>query len=165
VIRGGTNGDDVLRRTDAPIWLWDLAHDSQLTFHDCWTLAVPRWGKGHLTNLACYSVLRSRLTQERFRFQKQSIRGTCGSCIPSYLALSCNAAGLPTGPLPPYREEGRREVVLSGRPALLLVALVAAVVAIGLIGGPSAVSALSDNADSRNDSERVRSLSWSKPTR
>ena len=56
-------------------------------------------------------------------------------------------------------------MVLSGRPALLLVALVVAVMALGLIGVLSAVSASPDNADSRNDSERVRSLSWSKPTR
>src|SRR5215207_7786308 len=37
----------------------------------------------------------------------------------------CHATrrGFPTGPLPPYREERQREVVLSGRPALLLEAV------------------------------------------
>jgi hypothetical protein len=31
VAKGGTNGDVVLRGTDAPVWLWDLAHNSQRT--------------------------------------------------------------------------------------------------------------------------------------
>ena len=84
--KGGTNGDDVLRGTDAPVWVWDLAHNSQRTFYDSWTPAVPQWGKGHLTNVACYSVLRSRFTQEKFRIQKQSSWGMCWPCIPSYLA-------------------------------------------------------------------------------
>ena len=46
--RGGTNGDDVLRGTDAPIWLWDLAHNSQRTFHDCWNPRGAPVGEGPL---------------------------------------------------------------------------------------------------------------------
>ena len=56
-------------------------------------------------------------------------------------------------------------MVLSGRPALLLVALVVAVMALGLIGVLRAVCAPPDNADNRTDSERVRSPSWSRPAR
>jgi hypothetical protein len=56
-------------------------------------------------------------------------------------------------------------VVLSGRPALLLVELVVAVMALGLIVVLRAVSATPANADNRNESERVRSPSWSKPAR
>jgi hypothetical protein len=105
------------------------------------TLAVPRWGKGHLTTLACYGDLRSRFTQERVRFQNSPFGGRAG--LASLRTWPCHATrrGFPTGPLPPYREERQREVVLSGRPALLLVALVVVVMALGLIGVLSAVSA------------------------
>jgi hypothetical protein len=40
ITKVGPNGDDVPRGTDAAVWLWDLAQNSQRTFHDCWTLAV-----------------------------------------------------------------------------------------------------------------------------
>ena len=56
-------------------------------------------------------------------------------------------------------------MVLSTRVELLLIALLVAVMALRLIGVLRAVSAPPNNADNRNDSERVRSPSWSRPAR